>query len=143
MNWKSTFAVWNLTWRRGLRLREGDQLGQFDQLAGGGVEGRADRVPDRFGDRVDLAELVAGRDLLAQVAQEVLLARDAHEVRVGVAVAHVVERVFVAELLVAGLQVDARVVRFGRADVLVVVAVVDVDVGAAERVDDPDEALRS
>jgi len=56
-----------------------------------------------------------------------------------VPVANVVEGVFVAELLVAGLQVDARVVGFGAADVLVVVAVVDVDVGAPERVDDFDE----
>ncbi len=97
-------------------------------------------MSDRLRDRFDLAELVRGVDLLAQVAQEVLLARDAHEVRVGVTVAHVVERVFVAQLLIAGLQVDARVVGFRRADVLVVVAVIDVDVRAAERVDDFDEA---
>ena len=82
----------------------------------------------------------SGRDLLAQVAHEVLLAGDADEVRVGVAVADVVERVFVAELLVAGLQVDAGVVGFGAADVLVVVAVVHVYVGAPERVHHFDEA---
>ena len=56
------------------------------------------------------------------------------------AVAHVGERVFVAELLIAGLEVDAREVRFAESEVLVEVAVVDVDVGAAERVDDSDEA---
>ena len=81
-----------------------------------------------------------GRDLLAQIAQEVLLAGDAHEVGVGVAVAHVGERVFVAELLVAGLEVDVGVVGFGGADVFVEVAVVDVDVDAAELVDEADEA---
>ena len=56
------------------------------------------------------------------------------------AVAHVVERVFVAQLLVAGLQVDAGVVGFGGADVFVEVAVVDVDVHAPQRVHHTDEA---
>ena len=96
-----------------------------------------DRVADRFGDRVDLADFRGG--LLAQGAQEVLLAGDAHEVRVGVPVAHVGERVFVAELLVARLEVDRREVFRERA--AAEIAVVDVHVGAAEGVHDPDEAL--
>ena len=56
------------------------------------------------------------------------------------AIAHVGEGVFVAELLIAGLEVDFGVV-FGADAVDVVVAVVDVDVDAAERVDHFDEAL--
>ena len=103
------------------------------------MKGGRDRAPDRLGNGVDLAEHVFGRDLLAQVAQEVLLARHAHEIRVFVAVAHVAQRVLVAQLLVAGLEVDFRVV-FGRRPVDVVVAVVDVHVHAAERVDHVDEA---
>ena len=121
-----------------LALGEADQLRQLQQDRGGGREVGADRVSDRPGDLVDFTEF--GRDLLTQVAQEVLLAGDAHEVGVGVAVAHVVERVFVAQLLVAGLQVDAGVVGFGGADVFVEVAVVDVDVHAPQRVHHADEA---
>ncbi len=63
-----------------------------------------------------------------------MLARGADEVGVGVAEAHVVQRVLAAELLVAGLQVDRRVVRL-RAAVVVEVAPVDVGVDAAEAVD--------
>ena len=120
-----------------LGLREGDQLREFDQLVVGVVERRADRVADGLRDRVDAPD-VRG-DLLAQVAQEVLLARDAHEVRVEVAEAHVGERVVVAELLVARLEVDGGEVFAERA--AADVAVVHVHVGAAERVDDFDEAL--
>ncbi len=122
-----------------LVLRESDQLRQFDQLRAAVWERRADRATDGFGDLVELAEDVFRLDLVAQVAKKILLARDTHEVRVGVPVAHVVERVFVAELLIAGLEIDARVVRFRGADVLVEVAVVDLDVRAAKRVDKADE----
>ena len=64
----------------------------------------------------DLDQLLAlgedhlGRDLLARLAQEVLLAGGADDVVVGVAVARVVERVEAAERLVAGLDVDLLVV---------------------------------
>ena len=77
----------------------------------------------------------------AGVAEEVLLARGADEVGVGVAVAHVLQRLFAAEQLIAGLDVDFRIL-FGRREavVRVVVAAVDVDVDAADRVDRADEA---
>ncbi len=104
MNWKSTFEVLNLTWRRGLVCEKAISLASSISSLADEWKVDADRVPHRFGDRIDLPELVAGRDLLAQVAQEVLLARDAHEVGVGVAVADVVEGVFITELLVAGLR---------------------------------------
>ena len=66
-------------------------------------------------------------------ADEVLLARVADEVGVGVAEAHErPARLVAAQLLVAGLDVDARVV--GQRGV-VVVAVIDVGVDAADRVD--------
>ena len=99
----STLELWNLTWRSGLACENAISFASSISSLGGGGEGGGDRVTDGFGDRVELAELVARVDLLAQVAQEVLLAGHPHEVRVGVAVAHVVERVFVAQLLVAGL----------------------------------------
>ena len=54
-----------------------------------------------------------GGDLLARLAQEVLLAGGADDVVVGVAVAGVVERVEPAERLVAGLDVDLLVVLGG------------------------------
>ena len=123
-----------------LALREADQFGEFEHAVGRRAEaGRDDRLADDFRDVFDLSEQVFGGDLLAQCAQEVLLARDAHEVRIAVAVAHVAERVVVTELLIARLQVDFRVV-FAAFAVDVQVAVVDVHVHAAERVDDLDEA---
>ena len=103
-----------------------------------------DRVADVRG-RVlgeDVEQLVAvvdqllGRQLLARLAQEVLLARRAHEVVVEVAEADVLERVVAAQPLVAGLDVDLRGPRLGRD----VVAAVDVDVDAADRVDGVGEA---
>ncbi len=108
MSWAFSLLAWNLTWRSGLACEKAISLASSISSFADAWNGRRDRVPHRLGDGVDLAEHVFGGDLLAQVAQEVLLARHPHEVRVGVAVAHVVERVFVAELLVAGLQVDAR-----------------------------------
>ena len=103
------------------------------------MERAHDRAPHGLGDRFQLAGDVDRGDLLSQVAYEVLLARHAHEVRVPVAVAHVAERVLVAELLVPGLEVDFGVV-FGADPVDVVVAVIDVDIHAAQRIDDVDEA---
>ena len=84
----------------------------------------------------DLDELVAlvdqlrDADLRLDLAEEVLLARRADEVVVVVAVADVVERVLAADLLVAGLDVDVRVVLC-----LVVVGAIDVGEDTAERVD--------
>ena len=81
------------------------------------------------------------RHLGACLAQEGLLARRADDVVVGVAVAREGERVEPAERLVAGLQVDLGVVGGARVGpVLVEVAVVDVDVDAADRVDGAGEA---
>ena len=77
-----------------------------------------------------------GADLLAERADELLLAGDAVEIRVGMAVADEVERLPARELLVAGHQVDVREVVVDRARVLVVVAPVDVHPDAPELVDD-------
>ena len=88
-----------------------------------------------------VVEHVLDADLLLDLADEVLLAGDAHEVGVGVAVAHVVERRLAAQLLVAGLDVDVAYCGGGQPGILVVVAAVDVDVDAADRVDDAAEAL--
>ena len=81
------------------------------------------------------------RQLLARLAQELLLARRAHQVVVVVAVADVLERVVAAHPLVAGRDVDLRVLLGGaQPDVRVVVVVVDVHVHAADRVDGVGEA---
>ena len=58
-----------------------------------------------------VAEQPPEPDLVLGLAQEVLLARRAHEVGVGVAEAHVVQRLRAAELLVAGADVDLGVLR--------------------------------
>ncbi len=135
-----SLEAWNFTWRRGLSCENAISLASsISSLAEAGKV-VVIACPTAFRHRVELPEDVRRVDLLAQVAQEVLLAGDPHEVRVGVPVADVVERVFVAELLVARLEVDARVVAFGAADVLVVVAVVHHHVGAPERVHEADEA---
>ena len=78
-------------------------------------------------------------DLLLELPQELLLARGADDVGVLVPVADVVERILAADLLVARLQVDRRVVGLV-SRVVVEVAPVDVDVGAAELVDGLAEA---
>ena len=89
-----------------------------------------------------LGEQDLGRDLLARLAQEVLLARRANDVVVGVPVARVVERVEPAQRLVARLDVDLLVVLLAvEGVVLVEVAAVDVDVDAVEGVDGAGEAL--
>ena len=69
-----------------------------------------------------------------------MLTGGAHEVVVAVAVAHVVERVAAAQALVAGLDVDRRVVGGGGADVAVEVVAVDVGVDAVEPVHERAEA---
>ena len=131
-----SLEAWNFTWRRGLACENAISLASsISSLAEAGKV-VVIACPTAFATVSSCPQDVRRVDLLAQVAQEVLLAGDPHEVRVGVPVAHVVERVFVAELLVAGLEVDARVVGFGRADVLVVVAMVHLHVDAAERVDE-------
>ena len=104
---------------------------------------RADRLPLRraahlevVGQRVEQAEEVGARrpdvEPPLELAHEGLLARRAQEVGVEVAIAHVLERLEAGELLVAGLEVDRGVV--ARAAVGVVVAPVDVEIDAAERV---------
>ena len=57
---------------------------------------------------------VPDRHALAGGAEEVLLAGRADEVRVGVAVAHVLQRLLAAHQLVAGLDVDFGVLFGGR-----------------------------
>jgi hypothetical protein len=74
-------------------------------------------------------------------AHELLLARDAIQIGVGVPEADEVERLPAVQPLVARLQVDVRVVGRARADVLVVVAAVDVHPDAAELVHDLLEAV--
>src|SRR3954447_21154918 len=85
-----------------------------------------------------VVEQAAGAGGVAQLAQEVLLARRAHEVVVAVAVADVVEGVLAMELLVARVDVDRGVVL--AVGVVVEVVAVDVDVDAADVVDDLAEA---
>ena len=137
MNCALTLLVRNWTWRSGLLCEKAISFASSISSVLDWLKVEWIACPTAF------ATLSICRDfrvdLLAQVAQEVLLARDAHEVRVEVAEAHVGERVVVAELLVAGLEVDGREVFADRA--AADVAVVDVHVGAAERVDHFDEAL--
>ena len=109
-----TLLVRNFTWRSGLPC---ENAISFESSISSWLESLkrgVDRVADGLRDPVELRSS-SRVDLLAQVAQEVLLARDAHEVRVEVAEAHVGERVVVAELLVAGLEVDRREVFADRA----------------------------
>ena len=113
----------------GRRLHGGEGLQQLEQRhrvadVGGRVLG------EDVEQLVAVADQDAGRQLLARLAEEVLLARGADEVVVEMAEAHVLERVVPAHPLVAGLDVDLRGPGFGRD----VVAAVDVDVDAADRV---------
>ena len=108
---------------------EGGQL-EDPQRPLGAVDVGVDRVPGRPLQLVLVVEQLAHPDLLLELAHEVLLARGAHVVRVGVAKAHVVERLLVAQLLIAGLDVDRGVAGVGGH----VVATVDVRVDAAHRV---------
>jgi hypothetical protein len=102
----------------------------------------ADADLDVLGDRLDHPRQVerpgAGTDLILERAQEELLARNAVQVGVGVAIAHEVERLVAAELLVAGEEVDRGVAEVAAA--VVEVPPVDVDPDAAEGVDELVEA---
>ena len=60
------------------------------------------------------SDQIRDRDPLAGGAEEVLLARGADDVGVGVAVAHVLQRPSAAHHLVARLHVDLRVLFGGR-----------------------------
>jgi hypothetical protein len=80
------------------------------------------------------------RHLLSDGSDEDLLARVADEVVVRMPVADEIERVRPAQPLVAGPQVDVRIVRLERTHVVVVVAPVDVDPDASDSVDDLLEA---
>ena len=73
-------------------------------------------------------------DLRLERAHEHLLPRESVEIRVGVPVADVVERLVAGELLVARLEVDRRVAEGAAA--VVEVAPVDVEPDAADAVDD-------
>ena len=97
-----------------------------------------DVVRDHVHDLRQRGEPDVRLDLVLERLHELLLARDAVEVAVGVPVADVVERAAAVQLLVPGPEVDRRVA--GRAAVVVEVAAVDVDPGAAEAVDDLAEA---
>ncbi len=101
--------------------------------------GRVDVGGRVVGEDVDqlagLAQQLAGAELRAGLAQEVLLAGRPHEVVVGVAVPDVVERLVAAHLLVARLDVDHGVVlAVAETRVVVEVAPVYVHIDAAERV---------
>ena len=72
------------------------------------------------------------------LTDEVLLAGRAHKVRIGVAEAHVIERLLPAKHLVSGLDVDLGVLSARRKpSVGVVVAVVNIDIDTAQTVDCP------
>ena len=130
----------------------GREVNLVDRRAARGDE-EFEHVDHRFG-VADVGRRVFGEDVeqvvaaehqvlhrhpLAGGADEVLLAGGANEVGVGVPVAHVLQRLFAAEQLVAGLDVDFGIF-FGGFRVRVVVAPVDVDVDAIDRIDGADEA---
>ncbi len=87
----------------------------------------------------DVEDREAAREPILQRLDEELLARDAVEIRVGVAVAHEVERLLAVELLVAGLEVDRR--EAARPALCIEVAAIDVGVDAAELVHEELEAV--
>jgi hypothetical protein len=100
-----------------------------------------DVLRDRADEVRDARVREAVCNLLLERAHERLLARDAREVRVGVPEADEVECLLAGQLLVAGLQIDVRVVVVGRTRVLVVVATVDIQPDPTKRVDDLLEAM--
>ena len=92
------------------RLREqrvGDDLVALELVA---ALADLDVLRDRADEARQLGEREVARDLLAERAHELLLARDAVQVGVGVAEADEVERLLAGQQLVARLQVDVRVV---------------------------------
>ncbi len=119
-------------------VHERDQVEEVDQpvdrvqvVVGLSVLAEDPQQPVAVGQQLPLRVLVLGP------ADEVLLAGVADDVVVGVPEADEGEGLGPAELLVARLDVDARVVGGGR---VVVVAVVDVGVDATDRVDQVLEA---
>ena len=96
---------------------------------------RVDRAAERLRELVVAGEESPHAELLLGLSYEVLLSRDAHEVRVGVAVADVREGVLAAQPLVAGLDVDQLIGGVGEVEV----ALVDVHVDATDRVDEPEK----
>ena len=95
-----------------------------------------DVVGDVGDDLRQLERVEVSRDLVAQGTQELLLPGEPVEVGIGVPEADELECAATRQALVAGRQVDVRVVGRRRADVLVVVAAVDVEPDPAEVVDD-------
>ena len=87
---------------------EDRQLDQLEDLRGAANVRGGVRAQD-LGQRLAVAEQLAGAELVLGLADEVLLAGGADQVGVGVAEADVVERVRAAELLVARLDVDRGV----------------------------------
>ena len=78
--------------------------GELEQAQDGrvGVQVGVGVAPEDPQQLLAVAEQPPEPDLVLGLAQEVLLARRAHEVVVGVAEAHVVQRLRAAQLLVAG-----------------------------------------
>ena len=113
--------------------REVDRQSQQRDHRAAAVDVRARVLRHDLDQLLLLRDQLAGADLRLRLPEEVLLARGAHDVGVGVAVADVVERVLAAQLLVAGVDVDRRVLVV-RVRVVVEVAAVDVGVDAADRV---------
>ena len=122
-------------------VRGEGQPGQREQAADRAQVG-LDVVREEVGEGREVEEVREAPGLALELGQELLLAGDPGEVRVGVAVAHVGQGVGPVEALVSGLQVDGgvRALRPG-IGVVVVVAAVDVDVDAAHLVHQPGEAL--
>ena len=117
---------------------EEGELDQLEHLRGATDVGR--RVgTENVRQCLAVVEQLARTELVLGLADEVLLARGPHEVGVLVAEPHVGERVVVAQLLVARLQVDLGV-GLAAAGVVVEVAAVDVGVDAADPVDGVAEA---
>ena len=112
------------------RARERQDLAEARDVRGGGLR-EGEREPPRAQHVPCVPERVARDD-----PQQQLLPRGPHEVAVVVPVARERERLVAVELLVAGLQVDVRVVRRGRADVAVEVPLVDREPDAADLVDE-------
>ena len=122
-----------------LAARVDGELDEREHLLGAADVG-AGVLAERLQQLVAVAEQVRDAELRAGLAQEVVLTGGADEVVVAVAVAHVVQRVAAAQALVAGLDVDRRVVGGGGADVAVEVVAVDVGVDAVEPVHERAEA---
>ena len=123
----------------GLRGAVDGELDEREHLLGAADVG-AGVLAERLQQLVAVAEQLRDAELCAGLAQEVVLAGGADEVVVTVAVADVIQRVTPAQALVAGLDVDRRVVGGHGADVAVEVVAVDVGVHAVEPVHERAEA---